>query len=117
MVRFKPNKSRRAISTLKNPDYEFFPKIMKREPGDFSIQFASKPIHESEIPMEVLYSRHVDKVRKIDKDKEQNPRPIKMKFIQENGELSYVKLEPMAFENAVFENIKLKFQSYSMMRE
>lgn len=67
--------------------------------------------------MEVLYSSHVDNVRKIDKDKEQNPRPIKMKFIQENGELSYVKLEPMAFENVVFENIKLKFQSYSMMRE
>ena len=66
--------------------------------------------------MEVLYSSHVDKVRKIDTDKEQNPRPIKMKFIQENGELSYVKLEAMAFENAVFENLKLKFQSYSMMR-
>ena len=67
--------------------------------------------------MEVLYSSHVDNVRKIDKDKEQNPRPIKMKFIQENGELSYVKLEPMPFENLVYENIKLKFEAYSMMRE
>jgi hypothetical protein len=37
MVRMKPTKSRRAISTLKNPDYDFFPKIMRKEPGDFSI--------------------------------------------------------------------------------
>ena len=82
---------------------------MRREPGDFSVKFGNKPIRESNIPMEVIYSEQFEKIRKIDREKEQNLRPVKMKFIQENGELSFVKLEPLAFENAVFENIKSKF--------
>jgi hypothetical protein len=63
-------KSRRALSTLRNPDYEMFPKIIRREPGESAIQFGSKPIRESHIPMEVIYNSFIDEIRAVDNDKE-----------------------------------------------
>jgi len=61
----------------------------------------------------------MDSIRKLDVEKERNPRPVKMKFIKMEGgtEVQYVKIEPMAFDNIAFEGVKGMFEKMTIMRE
>ncbi len=60
-------------------------------------------IKESQCPLEAIYNEHVDQVRQIDIDKEQNLRPIKIQYVKNSeNKLIFVKLKPMIFDNRPF---------------
>lgn len=74
------------------------------------LKFNNKGIKVSECPLEAIYNEHVDKIREIDTEKEQNPRPIKIQFVYNSEKkLSFIKLKPVIFDSAPLENVKNKF--------
>ncbi len=63
------------------------------------VKFGNKLIKESSFPIDAIYNEDVDYIRSIDNRKQQNPRPVKIKFVTEEGVLKQMILKPVEFEN------------------
>jgi hypothetical protein len=49
-------------------------------------------------PIEAIYNGDIDFIRSVDKVKQQNPRPVKIKFLTEDGVLKQMILKPVEFD-------------------
>jgi hypothetical protein len=63
------------------------------------VKFGNKLIKESTFPIEAIYNGDIDYIKSIDKAKQQNPRPVKIKFLTEDGVLKQMILKPVEFDH------------------
>lgn len=80
------------------------------------VKFGNTVIKESTFPIDAIFNEHIDSVRSVDTKKQQNPRPVKIKFLTENGVLQQIILKPVEFDNITSSILLEKFQKMSNMR-
>ena len=64
-----------------------------------TIKFGNKLIKESTFPIEAIYNEHIDYVKHLDNLNQRNPRPVKIKFLTEQGAIKQIILKPADFDN------------------
>lgn len=80
------------------------------------VKFGNKLIKESSFPIDAIYNEDIDYIRSIDNKTKKNPRPVKIKFLTEDGVLKQMILKPVEFDDIAQTIVHVKFEKMSNMR-